>query len=213
MSGVEHTIEADQNGAVTMASIKGGIYAKAERRRDAIVTGGDPKEVESLENIMRLAEQVKTAPGKHPEHPSERWRQACRALVDAISDYGQRFDARDIDPVEEGPGNIVKAVDAATHVPPRAYSRGKHVRGTTDDERRENSNENGQFIVGLSDADIAALERDTLLTGDLVPRGSGSYHAYKRFPTQVGWDQGRPAFVLRAELSADSIHSHPRLNR
>ena len=215
MNGVEHTVEADVNGAVTMASIKGGIHAKAKRRHEALTKsgGGNPNELEALERIMELADAVKSAPGKHPEKPSEKWTAACRALTDAISDYGQRFDARDIDPVEEGSADIAKAVAGATHVPPREYSRGKHVQGTTDEERRDSSHDNGQFVIALTDAEIAELERDTLLTGDLVPRGGGSYHAYKRFSTQVGWDGGKPAFVLRAELSAGSIHSHPRLNR
>ncbi len=215
MNGVEHTVEADVNGAVTMASIKGGIHAKAKRRHEALTKsgGGNPNELEALQRIMELADAVKSAPGKHPEKPSEKWTAACRALTDAISDYGQRFDARDIDPVEEGSADIAKAVAGATHVPPREYSRGKHVQGTTDEERRDSSHDNGQFVIALTDAEIAELERDTLLTGDLVPRGGGSYHAYKRFSTQVGWDGGKPAFVLRAELSAGSIHSHPRLNR
>jgi hypothetical protein len=215
MNGVEHTVEADVDGAVTMASIKGGIHAKAQRRHDALMKGGggDPKELEALERIMELADAVKKVPGKHPGKPSDKWAAACDALTDAISDYGQRFDARDIDPVEEGSADIGKAVAAATHVPPKEYSRGKHVQGATDDERRDSSSENGQFVIALTDAEIAELERDTLLTGDLVPRGGGSFHAYKRYPTQIGWDGGKKAFVLRAELSAGSIHSHPRLNR
>ena len=43
-----------------------------------------------------------------------------------------------------------------------------------------------------------ALERDTLLTGELVPRAGGSFHAYKEHPTQLGFDSGDDAFLAGA---------------
>ncbi len=221
MNGADHTVEADLDGSVTMASKKGGVYEKAKHRLSVITkeTPVPEDEAGALRTIMETALRVRRAASRaKPDAPNPEWDQACRALVDCISDYGQRFRATDIDPPEEeaaaeGPVDIAELVGAAIHVAPRNYSRGKHVKGTTEDERKESSKENGQFLVGLSDAEVAALERDALLTGELVPRGGGAFHAYKRFDTPVGWDQGQPAYVLRAELSAGRIHSHPRLSR
>jgi hypothetical protein len=62
---------------------------------------------------------------------------------------------------------------------------------------------------------VKELERETLLTGELIHKGSDTYHAYKEFSEQIGYDNGEDAYWLRAELTAansgsPTIHSHPR---
>jgi hypothetical protein len=59
------------------------------------------------------------------------------------------------------------------------------------------------------------LERETLLTGDLMDKGSGTYHAFKTYGKPIGYANGEEAYTHRAELtSADTpqpfVHSHPR---
>jgi hypothetical protein len=219
MHGAQHTVEADLDGSVTMASKKGGIVDKAKRRLD-IIKKDEPvpqEEVDALESIIAVARNVTLEARRAREAPTDGWSNTCRALIDAISDYGQRFNATDLDPPETtgptGPPDMDDLLNRSLHIRPRDYSRGKHVKGTTEAERRDSSKENGQFLASLSDADIAAMERDTLLTGDLVDRGGGSFHAFKEFPAPIGYDQEQDAFLLRAELSAFRIHSHPRLKR
>ena len=217
MQGHKHTVEADLDGTVSMASRKGSLAEKVQAQLDIVNarTHPTPREGAALENILEIIATLKKAGARsHPDKPTVAYTDACRALVEAISDYGQRFDAQDIDPVDVAPPtDLTQLVGAADHVPPALYSGAKHAKGTTDDMRKENSEENGQFLAGLSDADIIALERETLLTGELVPRAGGSFHAYKKYAQQIGWDKGKPAHVHRAELIAGSIHSHPRLNR
>lgn len=106
-------------------------------------------------------------------------------------------------------------VDRATHLPPAFYSRGKHWRGNSEEERRDNSRNNrpSQFRYSLTAADVERLERETLLTGDVIDRGSGTYHAFKKFDDSIGYDNGDEAYWLRAELSGGTIHSHPRRRR
>ncbi len=211
MHGSSHTIESRPDGALTMASAKGSLLDKALSRLNAIAkhTPAPTPEIDSLQAIISLARDVRNYSKSRRDEVA--WGRACDRLIAAISDYGQRFDKNDIDPAEDS-GDIAALVAAAVHITPAGYGR-KHAKGGTDADRRRNSYEASQFLVSLSDGQIAALERDTLTTGDLVPRGGGAYHAYKTHGQQLGWDAGQPAFVLRAELSAGHIHSHPRQSR
>jgi len=219
MHGAQHTVEADLDGSVTMASKKGGIVDKAKRRLDMIKkdTPVPQDEVDALESIITVSRRVTLEARRARGESTPGWDGACRELIDAISDYGQRFNATDLDPPETaaaaGPVDMEELLSRSAHVRPRDYSRGKHVKGVTEAERRESSKENGQFLASLSDAQIAEMERDTLLTGDVIDRGGGSFHAYKEYPAPIGYDQEQDAFILRAELSAFRIHSHPRLRR
>ena len=196
-----------------MASSKGGLARKAEARLIAVKQHTPPpeQEIAALTVIIDLAGRVgRLSKIKHEEAA---WSQACKALVAAISVYGQLFNKTDIDPTDE-PEDIAALVAVAKHIAPRNYSRGKHVQGSTDKQRIKSSLGKGspsQFRVGLSDGRIVELERDTLISGNLDHRGPGSYHAYKTHG-HLGWEDGDEAFVMRAELSAASIHSHPRLS-
>lgn len=111
-------------------------------------------------------------------------------------------------------------VDKATHIPPSEYSRGKHWKGNWESERCQNSLNRGpsQFLYSMTSERVKELERETLLTGELIDKGSGTYHAYKEFPEQIGYDNGEDAYWLRAELTAansdsPTVHSHPRRKR
>ncbi|MEQ9235910.1 eCIS core domain-containing protein [Coleofasciculus sp. E2-BRE-01] len=111
-------------------------------------------------------------------------------------------------------------VNKATHIPPAQYSRAKHWRGNSEEERRQNSANGGpgQFLYSMTPDTVRQLEKDTLLTGDVIDKGSGTYHAYKQFSQQIGYANGEDAYWLRAELTgansgAPTIHSHPRLSR
>ena len=158
MQGHKHTVEADLDGTVSMASRKGSLAEKGAgpARHRQRRTHPTPREGAALENILEIIATLKKAAARsHPDKPTAPYIDACRALVDAISDYGQRFDAQDIDPVDVAPPtDLPEMVDAATHVPPAQYSSAKHAKGTTDDMRKQNSEENGRFLAGLSDAEI-----------------------------------------------------------
>jgi hypothetical protein len=108
-------------------------------------------------------------------------------------------------------------VDRATHIPPARYSRGKHWQGNSENERRKSSENGGpgQFLYSMKADDVKQMERETLLTGEVVDKGSGTYHAFKRFGNKIGYANGEDAYTLRAELTggqsgAPTIHSHPR---
>ncbi|WP_205571167.1 hypothetical protein, partial [Streptomyces sporangiiformans] len=106
-------------------------------------------------------------------------------------------------------------VNKATHIPPRSYSGGKHWKGTSEDERRNASRNGGagQFMKSMGEGEVKQLEREALLDGKRVEKPS-VYYGWKRFGRQIGWANGKPAYVLRAEMTKTNppfIHSHPRL--
>lgn len=109
-------------------------------------------------------------------------------------------------------------VNCAVHLPPYQYSRGKHCRGNSEDERRKNSMNNrpSQFLHSLTVDDIKELERQTLLEGKVIDKETGTYHAYKQFSKPIGCCNGQEAYWLRAKLTNACneqliIHSHSRL--
>jgi hypothetical protein len=124
---------------------------------------------------------------------------------------------KEIDTPKDEKAKWKEIVDKAEHIPPADYSRGKHWQGTSEEERRQNSEKGGagQFLYSMTASDVAVLERETLLTGDLMDKGSGTYHAFKTYGKPIGYANGEEAYTHRAELtSADTpqpfVHSHPR---
>ncbi len=108
----------------------------------------------------------------------------------------------------------------AVHIPPAQYSRAKHWRGNSEDQRRQNSENSGpsQFSYAMTAEDVKKLEPDTLLEGETIDKGDGTYHAYKEYSEQIGYADGEDAYWLRAELTGahsgqPTVHSHPRLSR
>ena len=103
----------------------------------------------------------------------------------------------------------------ADHVPASRYSSGKHVKGKTEPQRRENAtNGNGQFLASLSDADITALEKEALQRGTLSDTRQGfTYHVFYEFGHVIGYAGGSGAETktMRVEWTTPgSVHSHPR---
>jgi hypothetical protein len=100
---------------------------------------------------------------------------------------------------------------AAEHKSPQQYS-AKHWKGNTEAARQQASANNGagQFLAALSAKEVAQMEQETLLNGDKLEDRGHYYHAYKRYAQPIGYEDGKPAYVLRAEYAAGVVHSHPR---
>ena len=214
LAGAQHEIEATPDGAVTMASAnKGGLLGKAQARLNKVKTR-DPKpedEIIALERIIEIVRDVQTHSRKgKPDAPNPKWDQACRDLIVAVAQYGDRFNHKDIDPSGEPERDINELYAQCTHVPPSQYSRAKHWKGASEKERIAASDENGQFMWAFDEARVAELEKETLLTGDVDWRGDDAVHAYKTYGFPVGYEKGKKVHVHRAEISAKKIHSHPR---
>ncbi len=214
LDGAQHEVEATSDGQVTMASAnKGGLLGKAQARLNKI-KDRDPKpteEIAALERIIEIVRAVQTHSRKSkPDAPNPKWDQACRDLIVAVAQYGDQFNRKDIDPSGEPERDINELYAQCKHKPPSQYSRAKHWRGANEKERIKASDENGQFMWEFSEAEVAGLEKETLLTGDVDWRGDDAVHAYKTFGYPVGYEKGEKVYVLRAEISAKEIHSHPR---
>ena len=216
MKGRSHQLTISSPDSITMASRHGTLKDKVRRRRTEISTlvPFPAEEDAALATILDNIEAVRRASKKRrPTAPNDALDDACRALIDSISGYGQTFNRKDIDPDEEEE-DIAALIEGATHIRPQDYSRAKHWKGTSESDRIASSHSEGQFMFSMTAEQVAALERETLTTGELVRRGAGAYHAWKLYPYQIGWDSGKPAFWHRAEITGHipkSIHSHPRL--
>ena len=124
---------------------------------------------------------------------------------------------------------IRKTKDPATHIAASSYTRGKHVRGATNEERKASSMLStgrgrrpppSQYLAELedgtkvTDATITAWERKALQMaregkGRVVGSGS-TYHCYVDLEITIGYVNGTPTSVLRVEWSVGNVHSHPR---
>lgn len=141
-------------------------------------------------------------------------------LAEQIRAYAQTYQARDIEALLSGPAPAPRGDDqqfqellrAASHMPCSRYSGGKHCRGRTNEERRQNSRNGGpgQYFATLTDANITRLEQEALRQGRRVRRGEGAYHVFYRFAQPVGYADGQETNWIRAELSGRTVHSHPR---
>ncbi|MEH2347977.1 MAG: DUF4157 domain-containing protein [Nostoc sp.] len=120
---------------------------------------------------------------------------------------------------EKSPAQKVKEIldsGKAQHILPASYSGGKHWKGSSEKQRRENSMNKGpgQFLCSMTSDQVKQLEKDTLLTGRLEDKSQATYHAYKTYGEAIGYANGDMAHELRAELTAaesdrPAIHSHP----
>ena len=178
--------------------------------------GNDAKE------LQKKAQQTRKDPitslNEVPGFKSE-----FNALAKTIERYGIDYKTTEIDEFlaestkQPVPDEFKKHVDRAKHIEPKNYSRARHWKGDSEDERRANSEnrEPGQFLFSMTSARVKQLERETLLTGKVVDKGGGTYHAYKKLDIVVGYATGEETYWLRAELTgtkggAPAIHSHPR---
>ena len=213
LAGAQHEIEATPDGAVTMASAnKGGLLGKAQARLNKVKTR-DPKpedEIIALERIIEIVRDVQTHSRKgKPDAPNPKWDQACRDLIVAVAQYGDRFNHKDIDPSGEPERDINELYAQCTHVPPSQYSRAKHWKGASEKERITASDENGQFMWAFDEARVAELEKETLLTGDVDWRGDDAVHAYKtlRVPGRLREGEEGPRASRRDQRQEDPLAS------
>ncbi|MFF0434367.1 hypothetical protein ACFYU9_19320 [Streptomyces sp. NPDC004327] len=218
-----------------MASTPEQIQSKANDTINALRGVDDPSgrtaaKIAELQHIVTLAGNAIVAIELFgPNEDEEDVKRELDPLREACKSYASRNDAKDFDPEAESKEEKEKqwkeAVNRARHVPPRLYSGGKHWQGTDDKQRRESSKDNAQFAFSVKEPQVKELERDTLLNGERVYQGGGTFHAFKQFGIQVGWDGGEAAFWLRAEITdldpanpeaskkPGSVHSHPRRAR
>jgi hypothetical protein len=191
-------------------------------RATASLHGRDPESEAELDALLRIEEldtrlqdAARELQEKHTDVAQEAFYRAAQELKKALQHYAAAFHRTDIEATTHEV-TVAQALRLSMHVPPSVYR--KHWRGTSDEERRQSSSGASQFRYTLSEAEVAAYERDTLLTGQVENKG-GTFHAYKQYSVPLGWEKGRPAYWLRAELTGvdpdsatpkGSIHSHPR---
>ena len=135
--------------------------------------------------------------------------------------YSNNYGATDIEqfleqattlPEEERWRSIVAN---ARYISPALYD-AKHWKGNSEAERRANSvTGDSQFRFRLTPNDVRELERTTLLRGDRENRGAGTIWAWMYFNEPIGYDKGKDAHWMRAEMTdmnspTPSVHSHPR---
>ncbi|HYH84223.1 MAG TPA: DUF4157 domain-containing protein [Pyrinomonadaceae bacterium] len=196
-----------------------------------------------IDDLKWLGSMAKTLQGKAIQtgtDPTKKLNQipgfeeAFVELKDAIEAYGKRWKTTDIEELLTESTTtttatptlkekVAELLKKAHHTKPADYTGAKHWRGNSEDERRESSTKekgtgNGQFLYSLTAADVERLEKDAFLTGDIVERGADGYWAFKTFNEQIGYDKGKDAFLIRAEMTnvgsgTPEIHSHPRLTR
>ncbi|MGH3907912.1 MAG: hypothetical protein ACRDTE_27600, partial [Pseudonocardiaceae bacterium] len=226
MRGSSHTLKVIPGQAPRMASLEATIRDKL-RNATASLEGRDPSTNAELDALIRISDlndnltnaSRKLATKKTPDAQKD-FEEAAQNLKAELESYASKFERQDIAKIT-AEVTVAQALKVATYVRPSEYSGAKHWRGRTDLQRQENSYKNNQFVGSLTESRVAELERETLLTGEVVKK-SGGFHAFKAFSEQIGWEKGKKAYVLRAELTnvneegvpaRGSIHSHPRLTK
>ncbi|MFJ6811692.1 hypothetical protein ACIQRK_37855, partial [Streptomyces anulatus] len=222
MQGRSHHLILLPSRRLLMASAPEDIKSKAA----ATLTVVQSARIVNHDQAQRLSEVIRTASeviglmeigAKEHEMKNE-----LSEYKNSIEWYAEKFDRADIDPEEEKKKQEKeeweRLVDKSTHKAPREYSGGKHCRGKDDVARRKKTKNGGaaQFLCALSEAQIKEMEREALLTGERTRGESGTFHAYKKFDFQTGWDEDSEAFWLRAEMTntgsgTPTVHSHPRV--
>lgn len=237
MQGQLHHLVFTPPRRLLMASTPQKIHTKASETIKALEGVDDPSgrtagRIAELQHIVTLSDDALVALELFGgDETDEDVKRELDALRTACEGYARRHDVKDIDPDAESKEKAEKRwreiVDRAKHVAPRNYSDAKHWKGKNDAQRRDASKNGGagQFIFSLTEARVVELERETLLGGERVDQGGGTYHAFKEFGEQIGWSNNEEAKWLRAEITdldpedygkstrQASVHSHPRLTR
>ncbi|WP_456340440.1 phage tail protein [Streptomyces anulatus] len=222
MQGRSHHLILLPSRRLLMASTPEEIKGKAEATLAVVQSAKtvNHDQAQRLSEIIRTANEVIGLMGiGAKEHEME---DELSQYKDSIEWYAEKFDRADIDPDEEKKKQEKeeweRLVEKSTHKAPREYSGGKHCRGKDDTARRKKTKNGGaaQFLCALSEAQIKEMEREALLTGERTRGESGTFHAYKKFDFQTGWDEDSEAFWLRAEMTnvgsgTPTVHSHPRV--
>jgi hypothetical protein len=197
---------------------------EAIRERDGEREGQLNGQIAWLTDIGRRASQVQREAiqfGTSPRGPVDQTATGMEIpgfseLAEEIRSYSLRYRVKDIEGLIEEHvtrserQEVEELLRVATHIPCSQY--GKHCRGRTNEERRQNSTGGGagQYFATLRDEDIIQLERQAFRDGRLVKRGGGSYHCFYEFPHPIGYADGEETHWMRVELSGRAIHSHPR---
>ncbi len=116
----------------------------------------------------------------------------------------------------------------ATHMPASSYSRGKHVRGMTNEERANNArgpSGQGQYLAlegesQVSDDRIRQWEEEALARVKskssreytVEYHGGRTFYIFCDMGETVGYEgsTGEPISRVRVEWSSGTVHSHPR---
>ena len=189
-------------------------------------------QINELKTIGQMAKSLQNKAKKHKTEPTKKLNQIpgfndnYNALTSYIQSYAQRYKTKDIEQFLQQSSTLTKKeelkqiINKAIHIPPSRYSHAKHWRGNSEEERRQNSANRGagQFLYSMTPEQVKQLEKETLLTGQVIDKGGDTYHAYKQFSNPIGYADEQEAYWLRAELTgansgSPSIHSHPRLSK
>jgi hypothetical protein len=225
MQGHQHTLYFDGSKPVEMASARKDITKVVASRINLLERQQKgPSRDDSIEleivYLHDIQQKLKAAVDKLIQHGanSVEFQQQSAEVTAAIIGYGTDFHEDDIT-LGVGRKNIRDLVDKASHMSPSSYVRHWPI---PRERAAEIASKTGTGQFTISESEVRSLERDTLLTGSVKEHGGyGSYHAYKEYPYQLGWAaegkdpkdrRAAAAFILRAELSGGTIHSHPRTN-
>ncbi|MGG0386272.1 hypothetical protein ABEY69_25070 [Priestia filamentosa] len=89
----------------------------------------------------------------------------------------------------------------------------KHLKAKTEEQAKKLSKQSAQYLPSVNNR---ALEKKVMQEGKIVDEGKGAIYFFLRFDEPVGYDEGKPAYWVRAELTnvdqdGDSAyHGHPR---
>lgn len=86
----------------------------------------------------------------------------------------------------------------------------KHIKAKTDEQAKQFSETGKKQAQYLASVDNKTLEKLVLQQGKIVDEGKGTIYFFHRFDQPVGYDLGKPANWVRAELtSGGKYHGHP----
>ncbi|WP_024123099.1 ribonuclease YeeF family protein [Bacillus halotolerans] len=86
----------------------------------------------------------------------------------------------------------------------------KHIKAKTDEQAKQFSETGKKQAQYLASVDNKTLEKIVLQQGKIVDDGKGTIYFFHRFDQPVGYDLGKPANWVRAELtSGGKYHGHP----
>ncbi|SMF36553.1 hypothetical protein SAMN06296056_1021139 [Priestia filamentosa] len=89
----------------------------------------------------------------------------------------------------------------------------KHLKAKTEEQAKKLSKQSAQYLPEVNNRD---LEKQVMKRGKVVDRGKGAVYFFLRFDNPVGYDEGKPAYWVRAEVTnlfkdgVSTYHGHPR---
>jgi RHS repeat-associated protein len=86
----------------------------------------------------------------------------------------------------------------------------KHMKARSAEEAKLFSSTGKKQAQYLPEVNNKALEKTAIERGIVTREGGNGFHAYYRSEGVVGYDRGMPTRWIRAEISNDTYHGHPR---